>query len=88
MRLDFWKADRESATQLDCGLKVLVSELKTKNYMVLQIWRPRAIKPYLIRSYEDDIALRRTILNEIAKYREELKIKQELKKKSRKNREK
>jgi len=79
MRLDFWKADRESATQLDCGLKVLVSELKTKNYMVLQIWRPRAMKPYLILSFQNELDMKRVILREIAKFKEELQKKAEFK---------
>jgi len=79
MRLDFWKADRESATQLDCGLKVLVSELKTKNYKVLQIWRPRAMKPYLIQSFQNELDMKRVILREIAKFKEELQKKAEFK---------
>jgi len=81
MRLDFWKADRESSTVLDCGLKVLISELKTKNYLVLQIWRPRAMKPYLIQSFENELDMKRVILREIAKFKEELQRKAEFKKK-------
>jgi len=83
MRLDFWKADRESATVLDCGLKVLISELKTKNYLVLQIWRPRAMKPYLIQSFEDEFDMKRVILREIARFKEELQRKQNLENESR-----
>ena len=45
--LDLWKTQREQATRLESGLGYLINEIPGKNRIHLQIWQPRALKPFI-----------------------------------------
>ena len=78
MKTDYYEATRGKAEVLDCGLKVLKTEsgtLQTK--YCLQIWRPKALKPYANYYFKTEAERDAYIQNAVKCHESSLKLKAE-----------
>ncbi len=69
--LDVYSMTRSKAQVLDCGLKVLKTETENKDYKTmycLQMWKPKAIKPYINYWFRDEFSREKFIQDKITSY--------------------
>jgi hypothetical protein len=78
MKMDFWQDRRARAEVLECGLKVLKGNDGEFTRYTLQIWKPKALKPFANYYFRDEIAREKYILEQVEAHKRHLEHKKEV----------